>query len=173
MLLHDFINLTDAPEEDVVDEAPASAGLTRLELNGVEIHSLAELLNAGKSTIYLCANRFTVPIRKSGVHYIGIGNPKMDVLFTEEQYRPAGITFEGVSLPATLASEAADSQWLNNIDALYRNLCDNIKSSKKVYIPLALTFFNFPKLEHFITYLGSVAFSLSLSHEHLVHVVLP
>lgn len=213
MLLHDFIDLTDAPEEDVVDEAPASAGLTRLELNGVEIHSLAELrenfhfdqivsavadgslvqwleerfydkeaseieelvkdrspavdqelcrilgvdyvqygqltseqreayekkcdiirrhtndvgilshaletatnqselaelLNAGKSTIYLCANCFTVPIRKSGVHYIGIGNPRMDAPFTEEQYRRAGITFEGVSLPATPDPEAADT----------------------------------------------------------------
>lgn len=77
---------------------------------------LAELLNAGKTTIYLCADRFTVPIRKSGIHYIGIGDPEMEVPFTEEQYRRAGITFEKISLPQkadaqaeVLAKEAARS----------------------------------------------------------------
>lgn len=70
---------------------------------------LAQLLKAGKTIIYLCAGPFTVPIRKSGVRYIGIGSPKMEAPFTEEQYRRAGITFEGVSLPVTPDPEAADT----------------------------------------------------------------
>lgn len=60
---------------------------------------LTELLDSEFKTIYLCGEGFSVPIRKSGVHYIGIGNPGVETVFTEEQYRRAGITFEGVSLP--------------------------------------------------------------------------
>lgn len=63
---------------------------------------LAELLNGGITTVYLCAGPFAVPIRKSGIHYIGIGNPQMETPFTQEQYRRAGITFEGVTLPETV-----------------------------------------------------------------------
>ena len=60
---------------------------------------LAELLDEGKETIYLCAGTFTVPIRKGDIHYIGVGDPSMEAPFTREQYRRAGITFEGVTLP--------------------------------------------------------------------------
>lgn len=65
---------------------------------------LAELLNSGLKTIWLCGGSFTVPIRKSGIHYIGIGDPKMEAPFTEEQYRRAGITFAGIHLPETTDS---------------------------------------------------------------------
>jgi hypothetical protein len=61
---------------------------------------LAELLNAGNDVIYLCGEHFNVPIRKGGVHYIGIAYPKLEASFTEEQYRRAGITFEQIELPA-------------------------------------------------------------------------
>lgn len=67
---------------------------------------LAELLNAGCSVIYLCDGDFTVPIHKSGVHYVGVDHPRMTAPFTEEQYRRAGITFEGVDLPDTANEEA-------------------------------------------------------------------
>ena len=74
---------------------------------------LAELLDSGCRIIYLCEGSFSVPIRKSGIHYVGIGNPVMEAPFTEEQYRRAGITFEGILLPvepneeATFAAEQA------------------------------------------------------------------
>ena len=60
---------------------------------------LAEMLDSEFKTIYLCGEGFSVPIRKSGVHYIGIGNPGVETVFTEEQYQKAGITFEGLALP--------------------------------------------------------------------------
>ena len=60
---------------------------------------LAELLRTNCPVIYLCDGSFTVPIQKSGVHYIGIDHPRMEAPFTEEQYRRAGITFEGIDLP--------------------------------------------------------------------------
>lgn len=66
---------------------------------------LAEFLHNDKHRIYLCGTSFNVPIRISGVHYIGIGNPKMEAAFTEEQYRRAGITFEGIDLPKDITSE--------------------------------------------------------------------
>ena len=68
---------------------------------------LAELLDEGKETIYLCTGAFTVPIRKGGVHYIGVGNPRMEAPFTQEQYRRAGITFEGVRLPQETDEESS------------------------------------------------------------------
>ncbi len=66
---------------------------------------LAEFLHNDKRKIYLCGTSFNVPIRISGVHYIGIGKPKMEAAFTEEQYRRAGITFEGIDLPKEIARE--------------------------------------------------------------------
>lgn len=66
---------------------------------------LAEFLHSDKRRIYLCGSSFNVPIRISGVHYIGIGNPKMEAAFTEEQYRRAGITFEGIDLPKEITKE--------------------------------------------------------------------
>ena len=66
---------------------------------------LAEFLHNDKRRIFLCGSSFNVPIRISGVHYIGIGNPKMEAAFTEEQYRRAGITFEGIDLPKEIIKE--------------------------------------------------------------------
>lgn len=66
---------------------------------------LAEYLHDGKRRIYLCGASFHVPITVSNVHYIGIGSPKMEAAFTEEQYRRAGITFEGIDLPTTISEE--------------------------------------------------------------------
>lgn len=72
---------------------------------------LAELLEAGRGRIYLCDGSFSVPIRRNGVHYIGIGSPKVNTTFTEEQYRRAGITFEGIELPETLDEKSiADAE---------------------------------------------------------------
>lgn len=68
---------------------------------------LAELLDQGVKTIYLCDGSFYVPIRKGGVHYIGVGTPVMLAPFTQEQYRKAGVTLEGVILPETSDDDTA------------------------------------------------------------------
>ena len=75
---------------------------------------LAGLLNSDHRKIYLCGGPFSIPIRKGGVHYIGVGAIKMEAPFTQEQYRRAGITLENITLPETsdkntenLAKEAA------------------------------------------------------------------
>lgn len=61
---------------------------------------LAALLDEDAKTIWLCGGPFTVPIQKSGCRYIGVGSPRVEGPFTQEQYRKAGITFHGVILPA-------------------------------------------------------------------------
>lgn len=85
---------TDGPEfvEHALDTATNQA-------------ELAEFLHNGKRRIYLCGSSFHVPISVGGVHYIGIGRPKMEAASTEEQYRHAGITFEGIELPTKIAKE--------------------------------------------------------------------
>lgn len=78
-------------------------------LNQVE---LAELLETGRERIYLCDGSFSIPIRKSGVHYIGIGSPRVNTMFTKEQYRRAGITVEGITLPETPDEKGVeDAEW--------------------------------------------------------------
>lgn len=79
--------------------------LNRLDEVATTQVELAQLLNIGAKTIYLCGTSFSIPIRKIGVHYIGIGNPIIDSPFTEEQYRRAGVTFEKVTLPSKGADE--------------------------------------------------------------------
>lgn len=78
---------------------------------------LAQLLEQGQTTIYLCAGPFSVPIRKGRVHYIGLGAPEVQGGYTQEQYAKAKITFEGVRLPdkgdealEMIAQEAAKAQ---------------------------------------------------------------
>jgi len=36
---------------------------------------LADLLDEGRTTIYLCENEYSIPMSKTGVRYIGIGKP--------------------------------------------------------------------------------------------------
>lgn len=56
---------------------------------------LAALLDHQLKTIWLCGGPFSIPIRKRGVRYIGVGTPSVEGPFTEERYRKAGITFQG------------------------------------------------------------------------------
>lgn len=90
---------------------------------------LAELLDSGCKTIYLCEGPFSVPIRKSGVHYIGIGSPVMEAPFTEEQYRRAGITFAHISLPqdsdqevSAIAESAAEAHGYDGFEEKHTRL---------------------------------------------------
>ena len=100
---------------------------------------LVELLEDGLTTIYLCEGRVSVPIRRSGIHYIGIGSPHMEAPFTEEQYRRAGITFEGIVLPTqidqsaqSIAEEAAAANGYDDFAETHCPLAVKVHDSIKV-----------------------------------------
>lgn len=78
-------------DPEILSHAPETA---------VDQHDLSDLLNSKTTkTIWLCGGPFSVPIFKGGIHYIGIGSPRIDGPFTSNQYRRAGITFQDVLLP--------------------------------------------------------------------------
>ncbi|MDY4892546.1 MAG: hypothetical protein SO130_03965 [Agathobacter sp.] len=66
---------------------------------------LARLLDAGCKQIYLCDNTFSLPLRKSGIHYIGVGPVAIENAYTREQYEKAGIRVDGISLPESVSDE--------------------------------------------------------------------
>lgn len=73
--------------------------LNALYLVAMNQEELAQLIDAGETTIYLCNDAFTIPLRKSGITYIGIGTVELENPFTKEQYQKAGITVENITLP--------------------------------------------------------------------------
>ena len=89
------------------DDAEALDNADALAENQSE---LAELLDAGKTTICLCAGSFTVPLRKNGIRYLLIGQPTLNDAYSPEQYHEVGI--ELVAVTSSIASEQ-------------RELCDN------------------------------------------------
>ena len=62
---------------------------------------LADLLNAGEETIYLCGVNFNIPIRFSNKRYIGLlGIPKIKIKATNlNEINDKGIEFKNVILP--------------------------------------------------------------------------
>lgn len=66
---------------------------------------LAKLLDADCKQIYLCDSTFSLPLRKSGIHYIGIGPVTIENAFTKEQYEKAGIHVDGITLPENVSKE--------------------------------------------------------------------
>ena len=82
--------LTD--NESIIDNAAVTA-LTQ--------EDLAELLDAGTSTIYLCGNIFTVPARIGNKKYIGIlGKPEIKIRANSQAELDAqNISFQNVNLP--------------------------------------------------------------------------
>lgn len=69
---------------------------------------LATLLNNGEKTIYLCHNKFSIPLSQNNVAYIGIDNPTIENAFTAEQYQKAGITIKNISLPSSVSKEMSE-----------------------------------------------------------------
>ena len=78
---------------------------SQIALNQAE---LANLLNIGEKTIYLCHNKFSIPLSKNNITYIGIDNPTLENAFTAEQYQKAGITIKNISLPSSVSREMND-----------------------------------------------------------------
>ena len=66
---------------------------------------LANLINRGEKTIYLCNNKFSIPLSKNNITYIGIDNPTIENAFTSEQYKKAGIIVENINLPSNVSKE--------------------------------------------------------------------
>lgn len=69
---------------------------------------LAKLLNNGETTIYLCHNEFSVPLKRGNVHYIGVDNPVIINAYTAEQYKKVGITMENINLPTEVSNIAEE-----------------------------------------------------------------
>ena len=68
---------------------------------------LADLLDLDESVIYLCGEKFNIPVRLHNKKYIGIlGKPKIDIQVNSEIYlKEYNIVFENVELPFQLSSE--------------------------------------------------------------------
>ena len=69
---------------------------------------LATLLNNGEKTIYLCHNKFSIPLSQSNITYIGIDNPTIENAFTSEQYKKAGIMVKNINLPFNTSKEMSE-----------------------------------------------------------------
>ncbi len=82
--------LTD--DENIIDNAAATA---------LNQEDLATLINMDYKTIYLCGENFNVPIRVSGVRYVGIlGTPKIKIRAqSQDDLDAKNISFDNVQLP--------------------------------------------------------------------------
>jgi len=70
---------------------------------------LAKLLNDGEKKIYLCHNEFSIPLKKTGIYYIGVDNPVISNPFTAEQFKKLNITMENIILPTEIDPETEDT----------------------------------------------------------------
>lgn len=96
---------------------------------------LANLLNDGEKIVYLCHNKFSIPLSKTNVTYIGIDNPTIENAFTAEQYKKAGITIKHINLPANVNKEMSAYA----LEAAKKNGYDDYSEN---HSPLATYFHN-------------------------------
>lgn len=62
-----------------------------------EQDELYDLLDDGETVIYLCGGKFSVPLGKEGIRYVGINNPVVVVSSREKiDFEGKGITFENI-----------------------------------------------------------------------------
>ncbi len=80
------------------------------ELVALNQKELAKLLDDGETTVYLCHNEFSVPMKKTGIRYIGIDNPTITNPLTAEQYKKLSITVEQIQLPDAVDADT-ESAW--------------------------------------------------------------
>ena len=73
---------------------------------------LAELLEAGESTIYLCGDSFNIPLKFNSKRYIGIlGTPKIKIkASSSNELENHGLNFENVILPFNSSKEEGKSE---------------------------------------------------------------
>ena len=75
--------------------------LNNAKITAITQEDLADLLDMDEPLIYLCGEKFNVPIRVTDKHYIGIlGTPKINIkAFSPEELELKRIVFENVTLP--------------------------------------------------------------------------
>lgn len=62
-----------------------------------EQDELYDLLDEGKTKIYLCGEKFSVPLGKEGIRYVGINNPVVVISSKEKiDFKKKGIIFENI-----------------------------------------------------------------------------
>lgn len=107
---------TDRTYEDVTD---------RIAFNQDE---LLELLNKGEKEIYLCGDKFSIPLDQSGVRYIGINTPTAVIASREKvNWEEKGISF---------VNTAFDQEYINmtgqkNADA-YNSISPDYQPSSRL-----------------------------------------
>lgn len=72
-----------------------------LELIAFDQDDVYNLLDEGKSTIYLCGDKFSIPFSQDCIQYIGINNPNVTISATSKQLtnvKVRNISFENVKL---------------------------------------------------------------------------
>jgi len=74
--------------------------LNSINITAFEQDDIYKLLDDGETTIHLCGDRFTVPISKKGITYVGVNNPivviesKEVVNFEEKAIKLIGVEFD-------------------------------------------------------------------------------
>lgn len=85
---------------------------------------LENLLEKGENIIYLCGERFHIPIDKTGVSYVGINSPVV-IIESEKKidWGETGISFENVVFDEKYQQVSGDAliQWSNYSDKSYLN----------------------------------------------------
>lgn len=70
-----------------------------------------DLLDEGKEIIYLCGDRFTIPLGKQNITYIGVNNPVVSFRTDKEvNFREKNITFIGIEYEAEYKKIVATSR---------------------------------------------------------------
>ena len=93
---------------------------------------LGDLLDNGTEVIYLCGEKFRIPLSVKNVRYIGVNKPVIDFSSkNESEFEANGITFEGCILPAVSKSKVEEasisySQIESEPEEIYEdNECDD------------------------------------------------
>ena len=107
--------------------------IDHIDLVAFDQEDLADLLDDGQKEIYLCGDRFDIPVSQHGVHYKGITNPVLHLTGKlPEDMEETGITFENCTV------ENMPESFPNRIDAFLqwayeKWACSNMN-------PLTITF---------------------------------
>ena len=73
--------------------------IDHIDLVAFDQEDLADLLDDGQKEIYLCGDRFDIPVSQHGVHYKGITNPVLHLTGKlPEDMEETGITFENCAV---------------------------------------------------------------------------
>lgn len=88
---------------------------------------LYDLLDEEQTTIYLCGERFSIPLGESGVTYIGINNPTVVIdSKVEVDWLDKGITLKSVSYDEKYQKVVESAEETKKI--LYEKVVENVKS---------------------------------------------